>query len=323
VFAMILIFTLHKICIKQNLKIGNFERNYKEVAFFKIEEIPLPFEANNFTGISPKFIFINPKKLDEINRYNRSSKTFLSKKISHKNHNFNVLGDSLFSFDPNLRKVFIYDTNTMELLQKLNLNVGFDRAIAVDNKTILLRSATERYTKNIFSVFSIPEQINRKLGIQLADTLEIDGGLKTDGYFANKDSILIFTQYKKGNFYTINNKLTQIKRFRTIDKIQEVDGVKLSVDSTFYFEKPVLNVNLLTSISGERVYIISFVKSKSDRLNEFTKSRLLDIYNYKTGEYINSYYLPNDGIEKALDFYIDKNKIYLLFNKKIVIYEIK
>ena len=78
---------------------------------------------------------------------------------------------------------------------------------------------------------------------------------------------------------------------------------------------------MLTSISANKVYIISFVKGNSDKLSDFTKYRMLDVYNLETGKYLESYYLPNDGIEKANDFYIENNKIYLLFNSKISIYE--
>jgi hypothetical protein len=217
--------------------------------------------------------------------------------------------------------MYIYDTNKLDLISEVSLNVGFDRALAVNKNLILLRSATDKYTKTILSTYDIKSNKNNKLKIQLDDSLEVDGGLKTDGYFTYKNSSIIFTQYKKGNFYKIENNLNKINRFKTIDNIQKVEGVNLSKDSTFYFEKPVLNSNLLTSISANKVYIISFVKGNSDKLTDFTKYRMLDVYNLETGKYLESYYLPNDGIEKANDFYIENNKIYLLFNSKISIYE--
>lgn len=322
VFTIILIFILHGICIKQNLQFGNFERNFKNVEFRKINEIPLPCDANNFIGINKGVIYFTSKKLDEIFKYDIKSEKFSSKITNHKNHNSNIVGDSLFTFDPSRRKTYVYDTKTLNLLYETDLNVGFDRALAVDYKTILLRSATDRYTKTIFSVYNIKNNQNKILKIQLSDSIEVDGGLRTDGYFSHKDSLIIFTQYKKGNFYKLNNKLNRIQRFRTIDNIQKVEGVKLSPDSTYYFEKPVLNVNLLTSVTEDKVFIVSFVKGNSDKLNEFTKYRMIDVYNTITGKYIESYYLPNNGIEKAIDFYVDKNKIFLLYDNKIAIYDI-
>ena len=319
--CLITIYALHKFCIEQNLKIGKFNRNFQEKKITKINEINLPFEVYNFAGMKDNVIYFSSKKLNEILKYDLTTKKFLTKILNHKNHNSNILGDSLFSFDPYFRKMYIYDTNKLDLISEVSLNVGFDRALAVNKNLILLRSATDKYTKTILSTYDIKSNKNNKLKIQLDDSLEVDGGLKTDGYFTYKNSSIIFTQYKKGNFYKIENNLNKINRFKTIDNIQKVEGVNLSKDSTFYFEKPVLNSNLLTSISANKVYIISFVKGNSDKLSDFTKYRMLDVYNLETGKYLESYYLPNDGIEKANDFYIENNKIYLLFNSKISIYE--
>jgi len=319
--SLILIYCLHKICLEQNLKVGNFDRHLVNVEFKKVEEIILPIEVYSFAGFSENSVFLTSKKLNEIVKYNFKTKKSIIKKINHKNHNSNILGDSLFSFDPYFRKMYIYDANTLKFESETNLNVGFDRAIAVTKDIVLLRSATEKYSKTILSAFNVKTKSNSKLKIQLKDSLEVDGGLKTDGFFVSDNSSIIYTQYKKGNFYKINKALDEIKNFSTIDNIQNVEGVKMSSDSSYYYEKPVLNANLLTSISKDKFYVVSFVKGNSDKLSEFTKYRILDVYNLKTGKYIESFYIPNKGTEKTSDFNVIDNKIYLLFNNSIMVYE--
>lgn len=320
--CIVLIYTLHKICLEQNLKIGNFERNFSEKKLNKIDEINLSFDAENFAGFSENSIFFSSNKLTEISKYDLKTKKIISKRINHKNHNSNIINNVLFSFDPNIRKMYRYNIDKLDILNETNLNVGFDRALAIDENTILLRSATERYTKNIFSKFNVKTKENKKLKIQLNDSLVVDGGLETDGFFSFNDSTIIFTQYKKGSFYKINKNLDKITHFTTIDNIQKVEGVSLTPDSSFYFIKPVLNSNLLTSINKNKVYIISFVKGKSDKLNQFTKYRMVDVYDLNSKKYLESFYLPNEDISKAKDFYILNEKIYLLFNNKVNIYEI-
>jgi hypothetical protein len=318
----ILIIILHKICLEQNLKVGDFERNITENNLILKYDIDLPEEIYSFIGVNSSQIFLTTKGLDKILKYDTNLKTYSSKKINHKNHNSNIVGDSIFSFDPYLKKLFIYDLNNFKLKNETNLNVTFDRAIAINKNLILLRSSTEKYTKNILSSFDLKENVNKKLKIQLADSLEVDGGLKTDGFFTYNNNDIIFTQYKKGNFYKIDKNLNNITRYRTNDNIQKVEGVKLTKELTFIFTKPVLNVNLLTAISDKNVYIVSFVKGKNDQLNKFTKYRIIDVYSLKTGLYLKSFYLPNNGIEKVNDIFINNNLIYLLFNKKIQVYEI-
>lgn len=320
--CILFVYTLHSICLEQNIKIGNFDRNFNEKEFKKIDEINLPFDIDNIAGFHKSSIFFSSNKLHEILKYDLIKREVVSKKIVHKNHNSNIVGNIMYSFDPNKRKMYKYNVDNLNMLNETNLNVGFDRALALDENTILLRSATKKYTKNIFSKFDIKYNKNIKLKIQLDDSLEIDGGLKTDGFFSYKDSIIIYTQYKKGSFYKINQKLNQINHYKTIDNIQTVEGVSLTRDSSFYFIKPVLNTNLLCSINKNKVYIISFVKGNSDKLNQFTKYRMVDVYDLNFGRYIESFYLPNEGISKAKDFYVLNDKIYLLFNNKINIYEL-
>jgi hypothetical protein len=321
--CILLMYVLHTICIEQNLKIGNFKRTLTIDNLIKIEEIDIPYNVYNFAGVTDKNILFTSEKLNGIIKYNISKKKFYKNDFNHRNHNSNIVGNSIYSFDPFVKKMFIYDINTFGLLNTIDLDVPFDRAIALNDETVLLRSSTDKYTKTILSYFDIKSKTTSKLKIQLSDSLEVDGGLGTDGYFTYKDSKILYTQYKKGSFYKISKNLKNIERFSTIDNNQIVDGLAKLPDSTFYFEKPVLNSNLLTTINKDKVYVISFVKGNSDKLNEFTKRRMVDVYALADGKYINSFYLPNNGIEKVNDFYIDKNKIYLLYNKKISIYELK
>mgnify|MGYP000570736899 CR=1 FL=1 len=55
--CLITIYALHKFCIEQNLKIGNFDRNFKEKKITKINEINLPFEVYNLAGMNDKEIY--------------------------------------------------------------------------------------------------------------------------------------------------------------------------------------------------------------------------------------------------------------------------
>lgn len=73
-FSLGLIFTLHKICIAQNLKIGNFNRKFEFKNLKKINEINLPIETYNFAGFNNNNIFLTSKKLTEIVKYDLTTK---------------------------------------------------------------------------------------------------------------------------------------------------------------------------------------------------------------------------------------------------------
>jgi hypothetical protein len=57
----ILITILHKICLDQNLRVGDFERNLTENNLLLKNEIDLPEEIYSFIGVNSNQIFLTVK----------------------------------------------------------------------------------------------------------------------------------------------------------------------------------------------------------------------------------------------------------------------
>lgn len=320
-FCFILIFILHKFCLVENLNQGNFNRRFIELNIKKSKEFVLPEKAINFASIEKNHIIFNSEGLERLIFLENNK--FNIKELSHKNHNSNFVNNILYSFDPSQKTFYEYEYNqsSLNLITSGNTIVGFDRAITINKDSILLRSYNLKKKNMEFSMLTLNPHKLKKLNIRLDDSLEIDGGLKTDGYFSKNNTSIIFTQYKKGNFYKISHKLDKIQRFRTLDSTELIKGLKIGKDSSFTFERPSLNVNLLTAIEAEKVYLISFVKSKNQSLKDFTKYRTVDAYNIYDGRYLYSFYLPNNKNEKPIDFQIKGGEILTLYSKKLVIYD--
>lgn len=320
-FCFFITYILHKICIEQNINVSAFERNFKVIKSQKLKEIYFSEDVYKIIDIKDNFVFLTSDGLYRIIKFDLTNSKIIIKKLNHKNHNSNIIGDSIYAFDPSNKKGYIYSTNNLEFKNSFTLGTSFDRALAVNSKNVLLRSVSNVEGKYEFSSYNLQSKDQLKLKIQLQDSSEIDGGLTTDGYFSYFDNNIVFTQYKKGNFYHINNKLNKIKHFKTLDNIQNNSKIKMTNDSSFYFDGPALNTNLLTVMDKEFYYIVSFVKGKNDKLNTFTKYRTVDVYNSTSGNYKHSFYLPNDINEKPIDFKIINKKLFLLFKNKLKIYE--
>lgn len=320
-FSIALIFVLHTICLKQNINIGEFDRTLVNVNFNKIDKINLPFKCNNIIEVNNKYIVLNETGLNRILKINFNTNKPTIINLNHRDHNSNFINDTLYSFDPYLKMGFRYDIN-LKKIDSIDFKLPFDRAIAIGNNKILFRASNKNFTKGVFKSYDIQKSKNKELSIQLNDSSVIDGGLSSDGYFTFQNSNLFYTQYNKGCFYKIDTNLKNITDFNTVDKIHKIDDIKISKDSSFYYSKPVLNINLFSLINKNELLIVSFAKGKTDVLSKFMKYRTVDVYNINNGRYLRSFYLPNNEDEKAHDIKIINNKFYLLFDSKVVVYEL-
>ncbi|MDL2144891.1 hypothetical protein QQY79_20375 [Flavobacterium tructae] len=318
---ILFIFVLHTICLKQNINIGKFKRNFSNVNFGKNNKINLPFECNNIIEVNDKYIILNKVGLNTIIKIDFNTKKTTVLDLKHRDHNSNFVNDTLYSFDPHLRMGFRYDAN-LRRIDSIDFKFSFDRAIAIGESRVLFRASNKNFTKGIFKSYDFQKLKSNELPIRLNDSSVIDGGLSSDGFFTYQKKSLFYVQYNKGQFYKIDINLQGIKSFKTIDKINRVGDIKISKDSSFYFSKPVLNVNLFSLIHRDKLFVISFAKGETDVLSKFLKYRTVDVYNVNSGKYRYSFYLPNDASEKAHDAKMCKNKLYLLFNSKIVVYEL-
>jgi hypothetical protein len=319
--SIVLIFVLHTVCIKQNINIGKFDRNFANVNLNKVGEIVLPFECTDIIEINDEFIALKGVGLNRIFKINLNTKKSLIIDLKHKDHNSNFVNDTLYSFDPYLKMGFRYNKD-LEKIDSINFRFPFDRAVAIGNDKILFRSSNKNFTKGIFKGYDLKKLKDIELSIRLNDSLVIDGGLTSDGFFVHENSKLVYIQYHKGYFYKIGVDFKSITGFSTVDKIHKVDGLKISKDSAFYFSKPVLSINLFSAINKNELYIVSFAKGNTDVLSKFMKYRTIDVYGVINGKYLYSFYLPNDGDEKAHGVKINNNKLCLLFNNKVIIYEL-
>lgn len=317
--CFLIVFVLHTICIRENLHFANVERIVKYKKIKKIREIKIE-NGQNFIHLNHNFIYLNAGEFNTILKINYKNNTQKIKQLNHRNHNANIIGENIYVFDPTVKSCFVYNKYSLRLDKEIKIDKSFDRGIAIDCNNLLLRSVGSDFSKNILSIYTIPDQFFFKTKIQLNDSLENDGGLKTDGFFVIKDSSIAFIQYKKGNFYKISKKADKIKHHNTLDRIQKVEGLKKTKNS-YYFDRPSLNVNQLADIYKNEIYIVSFVKDKSVYLKDFVSSRMVDVYSFNTGKYHYSFYLPNDGIHKPNDLIIRSNRLFLLYNTKIAIYD--
>ncbi|WP_264522912.1 hypothetical protein [Flavobacterium sp. N502536] len=319
--SIALIFVLHTICLKQNINIGTFKRDFINVNFNKSSKIDLPFNCNNIIEVNDKYIVLNEIGLNKIIKIDFNTKKYTLLDLKHRDHNSNFVNDTLYSFDPYLKMGFRYDVN-LRKIDSIDFKFSFDRAIAIGRGEILFRASNKDFTKGIFKSYDIQKSKGNELSIRLNDSSEIDGGLSSDGFFAFQKSNLFYIQFNKGRFYKVDLNLRRIKSFKTIDKIERVGDIKISKDSSFYFSKPVLNINLFSLIHKDKLFVVSFAKGKADALSKFLKYRTVDVYSVNSGKYCNSFYLPNNADEKTRDIKMSNNKLYLLFNSKIIIYEL-
>lgn len=321
IISFILIVILHYICLSQNVNIGNFKREFKQIKFLETKEINFTINLDGFIDVDEKNIILSSNELTNVMSFNIKNKK--TKRVHLDSHimSSNIINDTLYLFDSTLN-LLTRMTKNLKRIDTIKLKSRFDRAIALSSNKILIRESINKYSQTVLSLYDLKKKKSVKFNHQFADSLEIDGGIKTDGRFILEDSSLVFIQMHKGNFYKINTRTNKLNHFKTLDNTQVVDGVKMAKDSSFSINKPLLTINNYAHIEGENLYVVSNVLTKNDNFLKYRKFVTIDVYNHKNGNYLYSFHLPNNKKQKPLDFIIKNNKLYLVFEKKIKIYEI-
>ncbi len=315
-----MIIILHYICLSQNVNIGNFKREFKNIKFKETNEINFSFNLDGLVYVDEKNMILSSNELTNVMSFNIRNKR--TKKVHLYSHimSSNIINDTLYLFDSTLN-LLTRMTKNLKRIDTIILKSRFDRAIALGNNKILIRESINKHSQTALSLYDLKKKKSVKFNHQFADSLEIDGGIKTDGRFILEDSSLVFIQMHKGNFYKINVKTNKLSHFKTLDNTQVVEGIKMAKDSSFSINKPLLTINSYAHIEGGNLYVVSNVLTKNDNFLKYRKFVTIDVYNHKNGNYLYSFHLPSDKDEKPLDFKIKNKKLYLIFKNKIKIYE--
>lgn len=157
--------------------------------------------------------------------------------------------------------------------------------------------------------------------------LEIhDGGISTDGniHYDTKTSRLIYTFHYSNQFVCMDTNMNLQYRGNTIDTfhVAQITAGKIEEKGILTNLTPPKLVNGPSCVADGYLFVNSKVKADNDIANNFKDGATIDVYEIKTGKYVNSFYIEGYKGEKVTKFDVIKDRIVMVYKSMIVAYRL-
>jgi hypothetical protein len=171
-----------------------------------------------------------------------------------------------------------------------------------------------------------------KLNLQQQDSIPEDhfsdrkltGGFKTAGilYYDTATQQTCYTYLYQNGFICMDTNLNLTLKARTIDTITNREIKIARVGSSLTMKQPPQEVNYIGDVYAGRLFLHSMLKADNEYELDYNENSVVDIYSLKTGAYKGSFYIPAYKGQKTLHFKVIDNKLYALYGKTIVLYDL-
>ena len=166
--------------------------------------------------------------------------------------------------------------------------------------------------------------------IQMASSVlekQVDGIFCTDGllHYSKELGYLVYLYRYRNQFICMDTSFNVIYRGNTIDSISvaQIEVAEIKSDNSKTLAKPPLVVNKQSHVSGRWLFVNSNLLAKNDHPKTFEESSIIDVYDIKDGIYKFSFKLYHYQGEKMGDFKVFGNRLVVLYDHFIRVYQIK
>lgn len=214
----------------------------------------------------------------------------------------------------------LYGELNKRRIDTLRLGVRlFTRAIQVSPSDFVVRTFNDSNTKQVFKrINSLTRQTTKEAAIIEEQS---DLGFSTDGQllFDSISKCLLYVQYFQNRFYCVDTNLNLLYKGRTIDtnfsnstqtKIIQTSEMEGNITPT----KARILVNKSSYLNNKFLFIISALKADNEKLSNFNKQTVIDIYEIKSGKYIGSFYIPKIDNKPVKFICISNNLLVALYD---------
>ncbi len=294
----------------------------------KIKHLPLNFKASKLIQVSDSLISILENSYSKINRIHiQTGSTKIISIADFKNcnlekfHNTSIDGNVVTVFDNKSKSIGVKDySNPKDSSLCIKLNNSLIRGCRVGNTSIVrVLDSTNKFT--LFFKINMKDkslQTEKNISEKI-----YDGGLSTDGILIPVDSNkVIFLYYHKNTYRCLDTMLTEVFNHHTIDTSTTSPKIKNLPMGGYAFSEPVKVKNLRGSYSNGIIYINSALIAENESKNDFRSNSVIDKYDFSTGKYLGSFYIPKNKDDKITDFKVSNNKLYALYETDLLIFEI-
>lgn len=230
--------------------------------------------------------------------------------------------DSLLITTTDSSYVYSVNKSRLQLQYTKKLVLNFDKAVRISPGILAGRYPADSGYAQMKLGLLTPDGQLLKADSGVTENIK-DGGLSTDGFLCRSQQSFFYI-YHYGSRVAVFDSTMVLKETRqTIDYLDKGLPRVLNDSSkkTFYFGEPRRFTHLTGFASDKYLFIVSTLKASNELLSVFRSSLVVDMYHSSNMAYRQSFYINNEDINKLQDAVIAHNRLYLLFQNKLNVYE--
>jgi hypothetical protein len=203
--------------------------------------------------------------------------------------------------------------------------LSFNESCVISNQSFAFRTYDQKLEVNILGKSTLnPTTIHMFPGIL---TRRGDGVFSLDGQMVKDPSTgnLIYVYFYRNEFIYLDTNLSILLKGKTIDSIQtpQIKIARINSESATTFSAPPLLVNKTCCADSNLLFVNSKLKANNEFEESFSGSSVIDIYTLKNGEYLYSFYVPDDNHVKMRSFKVFNNRLVALYDHTIMTFNIQ
>jgi hypothetical protein len=197
---------------------------------------------------------------------------------------------------------------------------GFNASTMISAQSFALRTYSQQNGRNMLAKSDLSGEKCKDFPAIL--TTKGDGIFSLDGsLFRDQNTgILNYVYFYRNEFLSLDTNLNIIAKGKTIDTIH-TPQIKLSriiSENNTTFSAPPLLVNKISCADSGFLFINSGLMANNENEDSFKSGAVVDIYSLKNGEYIYSFYVPDDNGVKMKSFQVYKHRLVALYDQSMM-----
>jgi hypothetical protein len=217
------------------------------------------------------------------------------------------------------------DFNSLDMTDINYEGVPFNESNIISGQSFALRIYDRSQKTNILvKSTSNPNVIKRFPGILTGigdGVFSLDGQLVQDSHSKN----MVYVYFYRNEYIYLDTNLNILMKKHTIDTVRtpQIKISEINSEQKTTFSSPPLTVNKTCCTDSNLLFINSKLKANNEFEESFSGSSVIDIYSLKNGEYLYSFYIPDDNHVKMRSFQVYNHKLVALYDHTIMTFNIQ
>lgn len=313
---------------------NNFTRRFLMHPVLKIKSMNLDNDSFYFAGAKNEELYLANRSLPQnilaidslLNKVKHTKIDLELGKYPYKKIEIKVKDHSYYIYDGNVPIILKGKLGDAQN-KVISLNDAFFNQLEIiDSNKIAIRTLSSKTNNLTLGTIFINYNVKNQVTLH-PDILEkqLDGFFDSDGYLSSdpKTSTVSYIYSYRNQFLVMNHSMQLIHRWRTIDttKIAQIKVSPLS-NGKSKMSKPALKVNGHAIVYRGLLFNPAQLRGKHESLNRWKESKVIDIYNTMSKEYIGSMYIDNIQNNSMSDFRVTDEHLYAIVGNQLVQYKL-